>query len=70
MLNHQIIVGNRGYLVRETLPGTYLVEYRPINASTGQPWQAARLIARFTGERAKAKALARWLKETTLARAK
>lgn len=68
MLSYQSIIGTRAYTVRETLPEVFLVEYRPVNPKTGKPWQAFRVVARFDGPRAKAKAMARWLKETTEAR--
>lgn len=71
MLRHQAIVGNRAFIVRQIFANSeedFFVEYRPINAKTGKPWQASRTIAEFNGPGAKAKAMRAWLYECANAR--
>jgi hypothetical protein len=65
MLHHQAIIGNRAIIIRQTFidcETDFHIEYRPINAKTGKPWQASRIIVRLQ-DTSKAKAMRAWLYE-------
>lgn len=65
-------IAGRAYLV-EAFPGfdgvpTYYFKTQPINAKTGQPWQASKDLVSFEGENARARAMRHWLYATTNAK--
>ena len=71
MLHHQVIVGNRAIIIRQTFSNSetdFHIEYRPVNPATGKPWQASRTIAHLE-DTTKAKAMWAWLMECNKARA-
>lgn len=71
MLRHQAIIGNRAIIIRQTFCNSetdFLLEYQPINAKNGKPWQATRPIRRLENT-TKAKAMWEWLKVCNAAKA-